>query len=482
MREQELLSQRSFHELDQKRFAEISGDSNPMHVDAVVARRTEAGAPIVHGIHLLLWVLECLACTRPNLPPLRTLRVRFDKFVHVGQLVAANLVQINASGAHAVVCIGKVLFSQIQITFGEAKEHGGNLPETFNTVHVPSAALELMLDEIADRSGKLIFSIPAEIIAAMFPAVTAWLSSRRVAALAASSTLVGMVCPGLHSIYSALSLDTREPIATDDALYFGPAVVDPRFRFVRYHAHGGGWAGTIDSFVRMPPQVQPNIQALKGLVAEDAFAGSIVLVVGGSRGLGELTAKLTALGGARVIVTYSVGEADAKRVAQEITNAGGTCEVLRFDVRKPVDEQLAALAEAPTHVYYFATPKIFRSGAAIFNTVRFNEFLDIYVAGFWRLAQSLIRCRPDVSIFYPSTVSVQERPRQMTEYAMAKIAGEVLCADMNVSIPPIRVTVNRLPRLLTDQTATVTPVSTASSIDILLPIVIDIQSSLRREI
>jgi len=45
----------------------------------------------------------------------------------------------------------------------------------------------------------------------------------------------------------------------------------------------------------------------------------------------------------------------------------------------------------------------------------------------------------------------------MTEYRMAKIAGEMLCTSMNRA--GVHIIVSRLPRLLTDQTATV-PVET----------------------
>jgi acyl dehydratase len=57
------LAERVFTETDQKRFASVSGDYNPMHMDALQARRTQAGAPVVHGINLFLWALpSCLRC------------------------------------------------------------------------------------------------------------------------------------------------------------------------------------------------------------------------------------------------------------------------------------------------------------------------------------------------------------------------------------------------------------------------------------
>ena len=53
-----VLSERMFAPDHQNRFAALSGDFNPMHVDAVAARRTLFGVPVVHGVHLLCWALD----------------------------------------------------------------------------------------------------------------------------------------------------------------------------------------------------------------------------------------------------------------------------------------------------------------------------------------------------------------------------------------------------------------------------------------
>jgi hypothetical protein len=64
----------------------------------------------------------------------------------------------------------------------------------------------------------------------------------------------------------------------------------------------------------------------------------------------------------------------------------------------------------------------------------------------------------------------------MTEYTMAKAAGEVLCADLNKALSPSHVTISRLPRLATDQTASVTAVETADPLQTMLPLVREVQS------
>jgi len=213
-----------------------------------------------------------------------------------------------------------------------------------------------------------------------------------------------------------------------------------------------------------------------GVVHPAEFAGSLALIVGGSRGLGELTAKLIAAGGGDVLITWQSGKEDAEKVAREIRSFGGRCDVFPYDSRNPAAAQIATLPDAPTHAYYFATPSIFRPQSDAFSSARLNEFMTIYVEGFWRLARSLHARQRDISLYYPSSVAVTQRPVGMTEYAMAKAAGEVLCADMNVSLSPMKVLVSRLPRLLTDQTATVTPVETADPLETMLSIVREVQS------
>ena len=56
----ELIAKRVFTEFDQLRFAEISGDYNPIHVEKAEARKTIIGECIVHGINGLLWALQAL--------------------------------------------------------------------------------------------------------------------------------------------------------------------------------------------------------------------------------------------------------------------------------------------------------------------------------------------------------------------------------------------------------------------------------------
>jgi NAD(P)-dependent dehydrogenase (short-subunit alcohol dehydrogenase family) len=94
-----------------------------------------------------------------------------------------------------------------------------------------------------------------------------------------------------------------------------------------------------------------------------------------------------------------------------------------------------------------------------------------YIDGFcqvisWLAAHSTAK---PASILYPSSVFIEERPKGMTEYTMAKAAGEVLAKDLAAALGII-VTTPRIPRVLTDQTAGMVQVQTADAVDTMLPL------------
>jgi hypothetical protein len=472
------LASRTFTEADQIQFAEVSGDRNPMHLDAVKARRTQAGLPVVHGVHLVLWALDAAVRKDVVRSPMLRLRANFKRFVALGETVALVLAKQTEANVQLHFVVAGLTVAQVSLDFGSPV--GASEPILGEDVPAPATPRDLTLEEMEGLSGRLSFASSPDTVAAMFPAASGWLGSRRVAALAATSLLVGMVCPGLHSIYGDLTVEACNEKELRNRLSFQVISTEPRFRLVRMAIEGGGLVGSIKTAARMPPAPQASSSELSGAVEPDEFAGSTALVVGGSRGLGEVSAKLLAAGGAQVIITYRVGSAEADAVALDIRGAGGMCETLAYDTGAPAEAQLAGLERAPTHAYYFATPTIFRAQSALFERARLDAFLDVYVDGFVRLAEALRAVRNDVSLFYPSSVYVEERPRGMIEYAMAKAAGETLCSEMNLAWAPLHVIFGRLPRLPTDQTASVMETKFPSPVASLLPFVREAQSWPRR--
>ncbi|MEO6225797.1 MAG: SDR family oxidoreductase [Sphingomicrobium sp.] len=249
---------------------------------------------------------------------------------------------------------------------------------------------------------------------------------------------------------------------------FQTDLADERYRLVRMAVAGPGMAGTVEAFVRPEPVGAISFAEAARLVRPDQFANRRALIVGGSRGLGASSAKLLAAGGASVIVTYASGASEAAEICREI---GGNCNAMPLDVTKPLAGQLATIAELPTHVYYFASPRIFLQKKPEFERSVFDRFLRFYVDAFAELCAWLTdRASTPVSVLYPSSIAVMERPAGLTEYAMAKAAGEILCADLMQLHANLVIQAPRLPRVLTDQTATVMIVESSSPESVLLPL------------
>ncbi|WP_178130983.1 MaoC/PaaZ C-terminal domain-containing protein [Reyranella sp. CPCC 100927] len=471
-----LIADKSFTVVDQERFAAASGDRNPIHMDVVAARRTLAGQPVVHGIHALLWSLDGLYQQVPDLPAVASISVRFEKMIYLGVRTSAVLVDRSRDGIRLDVLSEGRTAVTVRLVFG----HPVPSPETCDRGEAfqPREPISLTFDDMVDYQGCAPFFSPAEAVVRLFPYAARALGGERIAGLACSSFIVGMICPGRHSMYRSLKFATTSPANADgNRLHFSVTHADPRFRLVRLAITGAGWHGSLDAHALPPPTSQPTMDEIATKVVGDEFRGTSALVIGGTRGLGELIGKILAVGGADLTLTYSVGEADAHGVQAQIAGHGGRCEIMRYDVRAAADGQLQSLERMPDQIYYMATPQIFRQSRSLFQQKYLDEFLAFYVSGFYDLHAALRqKYGTDFSMFYPSSIYVDTRPRDMTEYAMAKAAGELLCADMQAFERSGRIVMRRLPRLPTDQTASLVEERMADPIDLMVAIIREIQA------
>ena len=333
------------------------------------------------------------------------------------------------------------------------------------------------LGDLAQQQGAVGYAAGSAEIEVAFPAAAVWLGGGRLTALTCCSRLVGMVCPGLHSIFNRLDVDFIDDRDPWEGLQFCVTNVDLRFRNVRMAVRGRGISGILVATARRPPTSQPSMSEIAGSIEAGSFAGAKALVVGGSRGLGELTGKILAAGGADVLITYATGRADfGDRVAAEVVAWGRNCEAFQYDALRPAALQLADRINSVTHCYYFATPAIFRPSGCAFTRDRFHEFLRFYVDGFYDLCAALrAQAKSGTRVFYPSSVAVRDRPLGMTEYAMAKAAGEVLCDEINQSFTRIGIVHSRLPRVATDQTTSLLSGEVNAAIDVMLPLIERVQ-------
>ncbi len=457
----------------QERFAALSGDRNPMHMDPIAARRTQAGQPVVHGVHTLLWALEELAQAGQLPGSIARLKAKFLKWIYLGDLATLHVLDIEPDEPLRLeVAVQGLTVLTAEVLFANRQPQSQQHPWISSPETPRATALDLTFSDLQDRSGTAYVAPPAH-AAELFPHLTAVLGAATVGEIAASSYVVGMEAPGLHSMFSKLDLtllDATES-APRAALHYVVTYVDERFRKLRISVEGHAVQGVLEAFVRVPPVRQASMELVAMYVQPTEFAGMDALVIGGSRGLGELTAKLIAAGGGSVTLTYALGRVEAEAVVNEIRARGGAAKAIPYNVQQPPADQLLTLQTAPTHLFYFATSTIFRPRLCVLSAPMLAEFMQFYVQGFYDLCLALTgNSGKPLFAFYPSTVFLDERPAGMTEYAMAKAAGEQLCADMNLHLPQLRVFVHRLPKLPTDQTAGVLPERETDALEALLPV------------
>lgn len=462
------MSEIRFTAADQRRFAALSGDRNPVHLDSIAARRIAAGQPIVHGMHLLLRMLDRNK-TDAGAPTVG-LTATFLQPAFVAETI---VIDTPARGELTATASGGPLLARTVVaTAGSAT----TTPPSGQAAKVPSRPRVRTLLDCEGLGGAMTLP-PAAPLARAFPTAARALGADVVAALAGISALVGMECPGRDSLLSAVRLRLTRG-ARLRRLDWRVVRADRRFGLLRIEMTGGGVAGTIDAFVRPQPTAPPAIADAAALVHEGEFQSQRALIVGGSRGLGAAAAVLLAAGGGLPVVTYASGAADAAALRRKVRAAGHAMEALRLDVTDRDAARVigrAAARHGITHVYYCATPRIFARRRPPFDRALFDRFCDVYVDAFARLCASAHRRGRLLVVFYPSSVAVDDTPAELTEYAAAKAAGECACAGLERSIDGLSVFVTRLPRVATDQSASIVPTGAASAIQTMLSVVREMQ-------
>lgn len=471
-----ILAERTFSLEDQRAFAALSGDWNPIHHDAVAARRTLMGAPVVHGVHLVAWAIDRVLAAAPGGPAgVKALRARFARPVYLDQKVELAMLR---DGAEIVASVDG---TEIRLELGPPTPCEVPLqawPE-------PEPPVMRALGELVGYREELPLAIDPRRAAELFPALVERLGPGALAELLATTRLVGMRCPGLHSLFAGLELFAHAT-AHDTAqatLVAEVASVNPKYSQVALRVTGPTLAGKLDTFYRPPPRTVAMADAIRAAPSDRAFADQRALVVGGTRGLGEAFAKAIAAGGGEVCITYHRGAGDAERVVADIVAAGGRAVALQLDVEEPLD--LATrwpLAEPPTHVYYAATPTLYsiRKGA-VWRASELEQLVRVYVTGLRATIAAAValgaeqpRARPLV-VWVPSTTML-DAPTGGTAYCVAKAAMEELCRHLP-RLLPVRIHVPRIGRIDTDQTAGLVALRPAPPLDVAVAQLVNISRS-----
>ena len=175
------------------------------------------------------------------------------------------------------------------------------------------------------------------------------------------------------------------------------------------------------------------------------------LVTGGSRGIGRAVAVRLAGEGIPVIVNYTSNQAKAEETAAMIASAGGTAELLRFDVSdtEAVDAALEGWEAAHPDDYIgilVNNAGVRRDSLMIFmQNAQWNSVLDTTLGGFFnvtrRVLKNMLTRRYGRIINISSLSGLKGLPGQ-SNYSAAKAGLIGATKALAQEVAPRKVTVN----------------------------------------
>jgi NAD(P)-dependent dehydrogenase (short-subunit alcohol dehydrogenase family) len=463
-------------------FARFSGDFNPLHLDPVAARRTQFGQTLIHGVFGTLRALDLWLAHADSHCALARLKVKYSRPASQGLKLS---VSADTSGdvirleifARGVRCqIIEFEFSQDPADAAAQPVEPLGSACTENSVTCRDTTIAGCM-ELADTVELLWDN---ELAASLLPNASKLLPQSQLATIIASTQIVGMKCPGLHSVFAQLQLEFL-PANTDSVsrqnthLNYEVLKADARIDQVQLTLSNAYARGTLEAFFRARPAQQARFEAIAELISRDEFSNQNALVIGGSRGLGEVITKVLAAGGATVMLTYAAGKDDAFNVSAEIAEHRPAPPVCQLNVLDgAISHHTEEFCAAVSHIYYLASPVITKGDSNRWDQNLFSKYCDFYVTGLAHLLHQVGRFSSldtPIQLFIPSSIFLDDSTTEakgFDEYIAAKAAAEAYVRRFENTHSNWSVVAPRLPRLHTDQTSGIKSIDEQDTLKVII--------------
>tara|TARA_Y100000385_G_scaffold277360_1_gene324231 strand:- start:3171 stop:4616 length:1446 start_codon:yes stop_codon:yes gene_type:complete len=452
-----LLDKHTYKIEDQMLFSRLSGDYNPMHINTSIARREKFGEIVVHGIFSLTKCLNSfvkyLALRGIKSIELNDISGKFPNPVFLNKETSNYLIKDTPENTVIGVFYGEMLLTELSFTYTEKEIH--DEVELENNSLIEGKIQDLAIHEMKNLKGTYSLTLDINIFQKLFPNLISGIKKELMSTIFSLTRIVGMECPGRQSIFSSFKLEKKiNKNQESGKLTYHTTRVVPKYYKIDISISTNKYVGKINAFYRPKPIRQKNIKEVETFINKESFFGQVALIIGGSRGLGEITSKIISAGGGTSIITYYQGKKDAESLCDEIDAWGGKCFKHYFDAESPKElfDFLDEKNIRPTHIYYFASGKIFQPRNRSFEMLQFQKFTDIYINCFFELYSKYRESWPNenLKVFYPSTVLAGAKTKYI-EYSISKLSGEYLCQHLESQDPKLSINIERLPGILTDQ-------------------------------
>lgn len=175
----------------------------------------------------------------------------------------------------------------------------------------------------------------------------------------------------------------------------------------------------------------------------------VVIVTGGSRGIGAATSKLLAKQGYAVCVNYRANQASADQVVGAITDMGGRAFAMQADVANEQEvEALFAVTEqrfgVVTHLVNNAGILDQQSRLADMSLERFNHVMNTNVTSCFLCCREALKQMPSggAIVNVSSAASRSGAPFEYVDYAASKGAMDSLTKGLSLEVAEQGIRVN----------------------------------------
>ena len=455
-----------------RRFAEVSGDVNPLHMDPMYARATPYGQPVAHGV---LVALKCLAQLPDRTDRLARLEVAFFAPVFPGLLYSLEITNSADESVELVLVDGRRRVLAMTCTFRHpAPDQQTARKPACLAVGRRTASRELETDQmpigIQHQSPYSCASADLRVFMQELGLLGRGVDDFHVQTLAWCSYSIGMELPGTSALLSRLSISFQEEAPREPTEGIG------RWEITEHHSSRnlldlrGRYAESVESsvwasaearaWVRPAPADPPSISIVAETGDSGGLRGMIAVVVGGSRGLGAATVAALVLHGATVYLVHQHSTEATARLRKGLGGRGEQIIVVQGDCADPQFCRDLAARISASHgsldaLVLNAAPALHEQDPDVDGGQRLISYVDRALS----MVTSPLAELGDLveensgSFIWVSSSAVVEPVDGWAHYVTAKTAVEGLARSVLSRYPSTRSLVVRPPRLQTTLTS-----------------------------
>ena len=435
------------NKLKQVNFIKISNDKNPIHLIKDNLSKLNLEGTVVHGMNVVLTTLEILTKKKDiNSSKIYQIKCKFLKIIYLNEILKIKFKK-NKDKIIVFVLSNNLKCLELEILLSYEIFPKDNIKLIKSKYDHPKKNSPLSRKKLV----KINHIFDLKNIIKIYPNLSKELNYKIISSFIMMSTSVGMFWPGKNSLFVGFDVFLKKVEKKNIDLVILKTDKRTNYSIINYKSYY--CVGKLFTFFTKEKVQQPSFSYLSKKITKKNLKNHKALVIGGSRGLGELTAKIIASSGGIVTITYNKNKSLAKNLVEIFRSQKLKLKIQELKINKDGNFNHKTLKKKNYNcLYYFPTPIIFRKKSQKFSPKIYKEFYNIYCKALIKIIKILnIK---NLIIFYPSTVFNCIDNKNFVEYILAKKKGAEKLKIMKKKLKFVPF-IKKLPPLKTDQNNTI---------------------------